>query len=186
MTTIVGIQGTNYAMLAADAMTSYDERPFYAKGMEKIVERGEYVFAIAGDGIAGDIANYQWTPPRISKVLDTDLFVMTKLLPSLRQTFIEYGYTQDKEDKESGFDMLLCLNGTIYQIDDNFGWMKDDRGLYAIGSGGKIALGALAALLANEHEEREATAIARRTMQISAEYNIYTGGETQIITQKRK
>lgn len=187
MTAIVGIQGDTWAILASDSMTSYDDRPFYAKGMNKVVERGEYVFAVAGDALAGDIANQLWTPPRVSKVLSTDDFVMTKVLPSFRAACIAHGYTPNtKEDKDTGFDMLLCLNATIYQIDTGFGWMRDDRGLYAIGSGGAVALGAMAGLVATKQTEKNAEGVARRSLEISTDYNIYVGGETQLIVQKRK
>jgi len=187
MTAIVGIQGKDWAILASDSMTSYDDRPFYAKGMDKVTQRGEYTFAVAGDALAGDIANSLWTPPRVTKTMSTDDFVMTKVLPSFKAACVAYNYNpNNKEDKDAGFDMLLCINATIYQIDSGFGWMRDDRGLYAIGSGGELALGALAALAANEQSITNAQSIAERAIQISAEYNIYVGGELQLKTQKGK
>jgi ATP-dependent protease HslVU (ClpYQ) peptidase subunit len=46
----------------------------------------------------------------------------------------------------AGWDALICFNGKLYQVSDDYGYMRDDRGLYGIGSGGGLALGALVAL----------------------------------------
>ena len=45
MTAIVGIQGKGWAVIAADSMTTYDDKPYYAKGMVKVPKKGDYVFA---------------------------------------------------------------------------------------------------------------------------------------------
>jgi 20S proteasome alpha/beta subunit len=49
MTAIVGIQGKGWAVLAADSMTTYTDRPYIAKGYDKIVKVNEYLIAVAGD-----------------------------------------------------------------------------------------------------------------------------------------
>lgn len=186
MTTIIGIQGEDFALLASDSMTSYDDRPFCAKGMDKVVEIGDYVFSVAGDAIAGHIANHLWKPPRPSKALCLDDFVMMKIVPSFKAALASNGYDPKPDDKDAGWDMLLCLNGTLYQIDSSGGWMRDDKGLYAIGSGGAIGLGVIAALGAADADADLAVAIAHRAIEISTSYNIYTGGETQLVLQRKK
>jgi ATP-dependent protease HslVU (ClpYQ) peptidase subunit len=186
MTAIVGIQGKDWAVLASDSMVSYDDRSFTAKGMDKVIVRGEYAWAVAGDALAGDITTHWWKPPKVSKTLSPDDFFMTKVIPSLRNCLTDNGYVPDKEDKDAGFDALIVINGIIYQTETTYGWMRDDRGLYAIGSGGKTALGVLAAFEANQFDARTAEAAARKAIEISTEYNIYVGGEVQITTQTRK
>ena len=147
MTTIVGIQGKGWGLIAADSLMVAGSQKFAATGMDKVIEKGEYVFAFAGDAIAGDIANFCWIPPKLPKVVNLDKFMMTDLLPSLRQAYTDYGYdpSPKKEDgmpnEDAGFDALICLRGKIYQIDNDFSWCRDDRGIYAVGSGGSYALG---------------------------------------------
>lgn len=186
MTAIVGIQGNDWAILASDSMVSYDDRPYFAKGMDKVIEYGEYAWAFAGDALVGDITTHFWTPPKVSKTMTTDDFFMTRVIPSLRKCLNDNGYSVDKDDKEAGFDGLICVNGTIYQTEQSYGWMRDDRGLYAIGSGGRIAIGVLAGLVANKQSLENAKGIAHRAIQVSADYNIYVGGEVQLTVQKRK
>jgi ATP-dependent protease HslVU (ClpYQ) peptidase subunit len=186
MTAIVGIQGKGWAVLASDSMVSYDDKPFYARGMDKVITRNEYAWAFAGDALAGDITTHFWKPPKVNKTMSTDNFFMTKVIPSLKQCLTKNGYVVDKEDKEAGFDALVLVNGTIYQTETTYGWMRDDKGLYAIGSGGRTALGVVAALTANECTMKVAEEIAEKAIKISSDYNIYVGGDVQITTQRRK
>jgi ATP-dependent protease HslVU (ClpYQ) peptidase subunit len=183
MTAIVGIQGKNWAVIASDSMTTYDDKPYYAKGMDKVVRKGDYVFAFAGDAIAGNIAQYLWTPPKVIKSVPTDTFMQAKVLPSLREAMKDHGYEPDTKNPDAGFDALICLNGTIYEIDQDFLGSRDDRGLYAVGSGGGIALGALATGF-SKNSMKAAEFAARRAIKISADYTISVGGDVKVITQK--
>jgi len=184
MTAIVGIQGKGWAVIAADSMTTYNDKPYYSKDINKVVRKGEYVFAFAGDAIAGNIAEFLWNPPKLIKTMSLNAFVQSKVLPSLRWTMLEQGYSPDKtKDSDFGFDALLCLNGIIYEIDESFMWSRDDRGLYSVGSGGDIALGALATGF-NRTSIKSAESAARKAIRISADYTISVGGNIKVITQK--
>lgn len=184
MTAIVGIQGKGWAVIAADSMTTYDDKPYYAKGMDKVIKKSDYVFAFSGDAIAGNIANFLWTPPKVIKSISIDVFMQTKVLPSLRETMKEHGYEPDTvKNPDAGFDALICLNGIIYEVDQDYLWSRDDRGLYAVGSGGNLALGALATGF-SKNSMRAAEFAARRAIKISADYNISVGGDIKVITQR--
>ena len=184
MTAIVGIQGKGWAVIAADSMTTYDDKPYYAKGMDKAVRKGDYVFAFAGDAVAGNIAEFLWTPPKFIKTMTLDAFMQVKVLPSLRDAMKEHGYEPDAiKDPNAGFDALMCLNGVIYEIDEEYMWSRDDRGLYAVGSGGQLALGALATGF-SKNSMKAAEFAARRAIKISADYCIGVGGDVKVITQK--
>jgi ATP-dependent protease HslVU (ClpYQ) peptidase subunit len=184
MTAIVGIQGKGWAVVAADSMTTYDDKPYYAKGMDKAVRKSDYVFAFAGDAVAGNIAEFLWTPPKLIKTMPLDAFMQVKVLPSLRDAMKEHGYEPDAiKDPNAGFDALMCLNGVIYEIDEEYMWSRDDRGLYAVGSGGQLALGALATGF-SKNSIKAAEFAARRAIKISADYCIGVGGDVKVITQK--
>jgi ATP-dependent protease HslVU (ClpYQ) peptidase subunit len=100
---------------------------------------------------------------------------------------IEHGYNPDTtKDKDAGFDALICLNGVIYEVDQDYLWSRDDRGLYAVGSGGDLALGALAAAGMSKNSIKSVEAVARRAIKISADYNISVGGDVKVITQRSK
>jgi 20S proteasome alpha/beta subunit len=184
MTAIVGIQGKGWAVLAADSMTTYDDKPYYAKGMDKVIRKSDYVFAFSGDAIAGNIAEFLWNPPKLVKTIPLDAFMQIKVLPSLREVMKENGYEPDtNKDPDAGFDALICLNGIIYEIDEDYLWSRDDRGLYAVGSGGPLALGTLATGF-SKNSIKAAEFAARRAIKISADYNITVGGDVKVITQR--
>jgi ATP-dependent protease HslVU (ClpYQ) peptidase subunit len=189
MTAIVGIQGKGWAVLGADTMTTYTDRPYVAKGCDKIVKIGEYLVAVAGDAIAGDILNNLWQPPKVIKTQDPDRFMMIRVLPSIKQTLTEAGYDsapKNNKDDDAGWDALVCFNGKIYQVSDDYGYMRDDKGLYGIGSGGAIALGALAAMDMERRTHAKAASAAKKAINISIQYNIWCGGTANIKTQFTK
>jgi ATP-dependent protease HslVU (ClpYQ) peptidase subunit len=185
MTAIVGIQGKGWAVLAADSMTTYTDKPYIAKGYDKIVKVNEYLIAVAGDAIAGDILNNLWQPPKVIKTQDPDRFMMIRVLPSLT----EAGYDpvpKGKNDDDAGWDALICFNGKLFQISDDYGYMRDDRNLYGIGSGGSLALGALVALENDTKTHTKATGAAKKAINIAIQYNVWCGGTASIKTQFTK
>ena len=192
MTTIVGIQGKGWGLIAADSLMVAGSQKFIATGMDKVIEKGEYVFAFAGDAIAGDIANFNWVPPKLPKVVNLDKFMMTEFMPSLRQAYTDYGYdpSPKKEDgmpnEDAGFDALICIRGKIYQIDNDFSWCRDDRGLSGVGSGGSYAVGSRARATLSPTNTKLAVTEARKAIEISASFDINTGGKIKIITQRGK
>jgi len=189
MTAIVGIQGKGWAILGADTLTTYQDRPYVAKGCDKITKVGEYLIAVAGDAIVGDIINNLWQPPKVIKTQEPDRFMMIRILPSIKQTLTEAGYEpapKVKNDDDSGWDALVCFNGRLYQVSDDYGYMRDDKGLYAIGSGGALALGALVAMGLETKTHAKASAAAKKAINIAIEYNVWCGGTANIKTQFTK
>jgi len=189
MTAIVGIQGKGWAVIAADSMTTYTDRPYVAKGCDKIVKVGEYLVAVAGDAIAGDILNNLWQPPKVIKTQDPDRFMMIRVLPSIKQTLTEAGYDptpKGKNDDDAGWDALICFNGKLYQVSDDYGYMRDDKGFYGIGTGGGLALGALVSMESETKTHAKATGVAKKAINIAIQYNIWCGGTASIKTQFTK
>lgn len=189
MTAIIGIQGRGWAVMASDTVTTYTDRPYIAKGCEKIVKVGDYLIAVAGDAIVGDILNNLWQPPKLVKTEDSDKFMMVKVIPSIKQILTEAGYYTNqspKKEDDDGWDALICFNGKLYQISDDYGYMRDDKGLYAIGSGGALALGALAALENETKTHAKATGAAKKAINIAIQYNVWCAGSVNIKTQFSK
>lgn len=190
MTTIIGIQGKGWGLIAAESLIVAGDQKFMATGMDKVVEKGEFVFAFAGDAIAGDIALHSWNMPKIPRGVNLDKFMMTDILPSLKQAYADYGYdpapkTADNDPKaEAGFDALLCVKGKIYQIDNDFSWVRDDRGIYGIGSGGSYALGSLARASLSTTNTRTAANEARKSIEVSISFDVNSGGKIKVITQR--
>jgi ATP-dependent protease HslVU (ClpYQ) peptidase subunit len=114
---------------------------------------------------------------------------MIRVLPSIKQALTDAGYDpapKNKSDDDSGWDALLCFNGKIYQISDDYGYMRDDRNFYGIGSGGGIALGALVALESETKTHAKAASAAKKAINIAIQYNVWCGGTPSIKTQFTK
>ena len=147
MTTIIGVQGKEGCLLAADSRTTGETgRPYCHEYVEKITERGHYMIACSGDADACDIIQHQWNPPKPPKLDKSHYkFMVTEVSTSLKQCLKDKGYEKDKSDKDAGFLVLIALNGTLYEVDETCTISMRDDGIYGIGSGSKYAIGALQA-----------------------------------------
>ncbi len=164
MTTIIGIQQDNGCILAADSRTTAGGRPYSHPIVTKISKRGKWLVAGAGDVQPCDVIQHVWKPPAIpANVKDMYHFMITTVAPSIRECIKESGYVPDKDDADAGFELILAINGTIYQVDDSYSVYLRDDGLYGAGSGASFALGALAG-----------GATWKQAMQIAARNDVYT------------
>jgi ATP-dependent protease HslVU (ClpYQ) peptidase subunit len=147
VTTIIGIEYEDRAVIVADSRVTDDAGRIYAhKVMKKIAKRGALIIAGAGEVAPCDIAQNIWNPPQFTAKDKKDVyrFMITKVMPSLRKCLIDNGYNFE-EDKKDGmrFQFLIACGGEIFDIDEDLSVMKSDDNFYAIGSGGPYALGAL-------------------------------------------
>lgn len=147
MTTIIGIEYSDRSILVADSRVTDDAGRIYAhRVMKKISQRGSLLIAGAGEVTPCDIAQNIWIPPQFTAKDKKDVyrFMITKVMPSLRKCLTDNGYNFE-EDKKDGmrFQFLISVGGEIFDIDEDLSVMKSDDNLYAIGSGGPYALGAL-------------------------------------------
>jgi ATP-dependent protease HslVU (ClpYQ) peptidase subunit len=115
--------------------------------------------------------------------------MMIRVLPSIKQTLTEAGYDPNpkgKNDDDAGWDALICFNGKLYQVSDDYGYMRDDKGFYGIGTGGALALGALVSMETETKTHAKATGAAKKAINIAIQYNIWCGGTANIKTQFTK
>lgn len=147
MTTIIGIEYGDKSLIVADSRVTDDSGRIYAhKVMKKIASRGQFLIAGAGEVVPCDIAQNIWVPPNFTAKDKKDVycFMITKVMPSLRKCLTDNGYNFD-EDKKDGtrFQFLISVGGEMFDIDEDLSVMKSEDNVYAIGSGGSFALGAL-------------------------------------------
>jgi ATP-dependent protease HslVU (ClpYQ) peptidase subunit len=150
MTTVIGIQYPDKCILYADSVVvGNNSTPFKHRSMTKIVKRGQYLIAAAGDFRVLQFVHHIWEPPTPTQddLKDTFHFMIASVMPSLRDDFKENGFDpQDKDDKgerSMSFSLLICLNGTIFDIDEDLTVTLSDTNFYGIGSGSVYAVGAL-------------------------------------------
>lgn len=162
MTTIVGIQKDDHCLIASDSQTTSGGRQYIHAKVQKVIERGSYLIAAAGDAAACDFVMFAWKPPVATKVKDTYQFMVTKFAPTLRKNLKDEGFPIGEDKFE--FQLLVSLRGEVFEIADDFAVILRGDGLYSIGSGGPYALGAL-----------YAGASYKKAIEIAAKNDIYTG-----------
>lgn len=172
MTTIVAVQGGTVATIGAESYTTYGDRPYFHKDVKKIIRSGRWLIAAAGDANACDLITNVWKPPTPRGNKNLYDFVATNVIKSLRKMFADNNYTQ--QPKDDGFDLLLAINGEVFQITNDYTLLKTSTGIYGIGSGADYAIGALMA-----------GASVEEAMKIAIKLDINSGGPIQIELSER-
>lgn len=167
MTTIIGIEYDDKSVIIADSRVTGDDGRIYSHPvMRKIAQRGALLIAGAGEVAPCDIAQNVWVPPTFTQKDKKDAYryLVTKAMPSLRKCLTENGYNFE-EDKKDGmrFQFLISVGGELFDIDEELTVIKSNDNLYAIGSGGAYALGAL-----------YAGAEPMKAMEIASQLSAYT------------
>ena len=199
MTTIVGIQGDGFALLATDSrISSFDEKgnayqyTTLGAGSSKLAYSGKYLVGAAGDVRAINLLHHAFHPPVCAPSLRgkrLDTFITTKLIPALQKCFDEHGYSAS-EDKRSHIaehdsTIVVAINAAIYIIEGDYSWTSDTTGIYAIGTGAPYALGALQALLPKtKPNPQQAKTILLKALTITAKFDPYTGAPFQTYLQE--
>ena len=149
MTTIIGVQNADGCVMASDSRIAAEGKVYTHPNMVKAIQRGNYIIGGAGDYRALQVVLHGWQPPLVTLKAKENIyeFAINKVVPSLKTTLTNAGIdlTKSSSDDESKFELLLIIgiNGTLIEIDSEFAVGMNDTGLYAIGSGGDYALGAL-------------------------------------------
>lgn len=183
MTTLVGIQGEDFVVFAADSQITDGDQRIISIETPKIVSTGRYLLGITGDSRPGDILAYAWKPP-LYKGEDPTHFMGGKILPSISAAFKEGNYEID--NKEMNFNFLIAFNGNLFSIGGDLSFNTSERGLFAAGSGGNYALGYLYSLpLKNYTTLIMASVVAEKAVQIASILDINTSPPIQVVAQER-
>jgi ATP-dependent protease HslVU (ClpYQ) peptidase subunit len=172
MTTIIGVQEEDACTLYADNQTTYGERPYFHRDLQKIIKRNGYLLAAAGGARATDVINFTWKPPAFKEEagISEHEFVVTRVIPSLEQVLMLNGC----EEQGDEFAMLIALRGRIFEIASDFSVLVHIDGRYGIGTGAPYALGALAYGVN-----------PLMCLVVAMENDIYSGGEIQTERQEK-
>ena len=149
MTTIVAVQGAAWAVVGFDSRVTEEAGRSYTlgRGSAKVMKNGQYLLGAAGDVRAINILAYAFEPPKAADLVGIrlDRFMTSKFVPALRACFEDHGYAakETKEQAQHGSVVLAIVNGSIYEIGEDYAWVRDTTGIYSFGSGGDYALGAM-------------------------------------------
>jgi ATP-dependent protease HslVU (ClpYQ) peptidase subunit len=183
MTTLVGIAGNDFVVMAADSQITDGDQRIISIETPKIITTGKYLLGLTGDSRPGDILAYAWKPP-LYRGEDPVRFMGNKVIPSIAAAFKEGGYEVD--NKEMNFSFLLAFNGNLFSIGGDLSFNTSERGLFAAGSGGNYALGYLYSLEARSYNKvLTASVVAEKAVKIASLLDINTHPPIQVVAQTR-
>lgn len=190
MTTIIGVQGSGFAVICSDSrISSVDDHGIsqtgtLREGSSKISNNGKYLLGAAGDVRAINILHHVFQPPNPHPDLEgkkLDQFFTATFIPALRECFDNQGYSvpvgdDKKHTAEQGSQILVAINGVIYIVDEDYSWASEATGVYAIGTGSAYALGAMQVLTRNKKmTPQQAKTQAIKALNVAAKFDPYTG-----------
>ncbi len=169
MTTIVGIQGDGWTVMAADSqITDENSCRIVSSETPKIIKFKDLLIGLRGDARPGDIISYNWKPPKITG--DPQKWLVSKMIPSMIDAFDDFGY--DWESEEADFNFMVSIKGVLFDIGSDMSISKADQGLFFSGSGGKIALGYMASQ--DFATVEDAARVAVEAVTIASIFDIHT------------
>lgn len=195
MTTIIAVQGQEWAVVGFDSRVTEEGGRSYTlgRGSAKVVKNGQYLLGAAGDVRAINILAYAFQPPKALDLtgIRLDRFMTSKFVPALRECFEDHGYAvkESKEQAQHGSTVLAIVNGQIYEIDEDYAWVRDMTGIYSFGSGGDYAIGAMYTKSGGEISNlnmSEVQKLIRDSLHIAARLDIGSGPPFHILSQSAR
>lgn len=191
MTTILAVQGSNYAVIGYDSRVSSIDDSHSAQistlseNNAKVALNGKYLLGAAGDVRAINILHHVFIPPALPanmKEKKLDKFITNTFVPALRDCFEKQGYAMPDNDEkehiaEQASDVLIAVMGKIYIVDNDYSWSSDASGVYGLGSGAPYALGAYTASLPakGRYSIFQAKNNILKSLSVAAKYDPFTG-----------
>lgn len=165
MTTILAKEVNGKVHFAYDSLCTGGDS--FELEREKVFANNGIIFGIAGRLLLNaEFKHAQFPSPPKDPSL-TDKYITLSLMPHIRRLLNELA--PRRHEDEFSMQILVVVNNRIYEIGCDTSWMRRVDGLYAIGSGSPVALGAM------KHG-----ASLEEALKIAAENDPYTGGRLTI------
>lgn len=200
MTTIVAVQGDNFAVVCSDSrIATVDEDGYVSQittlreGNGKVASNGKYLLGAAGDMRAINLLHHVYQPPTVPPATTgkkLDQFFTSKVIPSVRECFEQHGYAlpdtnEKKHIAEHDSTVLVVIGGVIYVIDGDYSWTSDAQNYYALGTGAPYALGALQVSRGKRKLSiSQAKTLALKAINVAAKFDPHTGAPFHTFVQE--
>ena len=199
MTTIIAVQGDGWCVVGFDSRISdvtddgnYLGNRVLSDSQKKVVQSGPWLLGAAGDLRAINVLSHNFVPPVPRPTLggaQLDKFVSTDFIPALRDTLEKSGYAPTHKEfagkAEFESELIVAVNGIVYQVDGDYSWLSDASGLYSIGSGSSYALGAMTATGWGRSVMTARNAVMK-ALSVASKYDPATGSPFYAIVQQGK
>lgn len=186
MTTVAAVQGPSWAVIGADSQVSEDSKKYrLPQGFSKLIHNDVYLIGVAGDHRAVNVLTYNFAPPSPGRFQGADLdeFMVSKFVPSLKRCFDNNFYGKDSEH---GSSLIVLVRGVAFEVGSDYDCIRDENGLYSIGSGSSYAIGALHATDTNKVRTLGAAKdMIRSALLASCSYDSGTSEPVTIVVQQQ-
>lgn len=178
MTTIIGIQGSGWAVMAADSQITEENSKIISSATPKIIKYKNLLIGLRGDARPGDIIAHSWTPPRITE--SPKKWIVDKMVPSMIEIFDYHRY--DWKEKEADFSFMVCVKGEIFDVGSDFSISRSDYGVYGAGTGKDLAVGCVSGQkqILGEIDLEKAKALAYTAVEIASRFDVNTSAPIQV------
>jgi ATP-dependent protease HslVU (ClpYQ) peptidase subunit len=170
MTTILAIETLAGVQVGCDSQATGPDK--IQMEQPKVFANNGAIYGVAGVALLANELRYADLPTPPADTSQTDKWMTREMTPALR-AIIEQLPLKGDDDGDFELHMVVIANGRAYEIGGNTGWVRNSTGVYAIGSGGQYAAGAISA-----------GASLEQALAIAAKHDPYTGYELTATTDK--
>ncbi|MDR6218231.1 hypothetical protein [Deinococcus soli (ex Cha et al. 2016)] len=180
MTVCVGLIHQGAVYLGADSMGS-NTISCEIREDRKVFARGDFILAGAGSFRMIQLLRYKFTPPARDPERDVMEYLVTDFIDALRNAYKAAGFSEAHHGVESQNGLFLVGHvGRLFAIPNDFQVAELTIAFNAIGSGGRVAMGALHAL--QPHVDRLGPAhVIHTAIEAAATYTVSVGGRSHAI-----
>lgn len=171
MTCIVGYTDGMYVYIGGDS-AGLSGWELTARKDPKVFCVGEFVMGFTTSFRMGQILCHSFNPPEIPDGSDIYRYMTTEFVDEIRRVMREKGFAERHHEAEKGGQFLVGVRGRLFRVDSDFQVGETVHGFDAVGCGGSLAIGAMAAMLLEimiwEVTPRD---IIRKALQIAERFN---------------
>ncbi len=141
MTCIVGVAHNGKVYMGGDSSASDEHNSFVSTRKEpKVFIKGDYLIGYAGSFRFGKVLEHTFIPPKLNDD-NLDRFLNTIFIDSLRQYCDESKV--DPSSEQDSAEMLLGVNGRLFEFCNDWHFGEDSNNFNSIGSGSQFAMGSI-------------------------------------------
>jgi len=186
MTTLTATISDDFACLLSESQLSDDAS--YLKmqtDCKKVISSGSWVISGSGWNRPGDILQFlmKWPQVPSKATQDIDLlqeWIVKNLVPKIANVFtVHKAIDYDKGTQLiNEAEFLIATHGKVFLLDEGFG-ITPITEFYVSGSGGKIALGAIAALKSASPKkwDKEHHLMSKAAVEAAVKFDLYSSGK---------
>jgi ATP-dependent protease HslVU (ClpYQ) peptidase subunit len=177
MTCIIGINDGKKTWIGGDSASS-DTHTIHSVHTEKVFKKGKFIIGISGAWEASNVMRYRFNPSPIKKGVSVDKYMHTIVFDHIRRIFKHAGHLTISSSNESqNGTILIGIGKHLYLLQSGLSLVDYSNNFEATGSGGAVALGAMAATKELLPEERIMNAL-----EIAAKYTTCVRGPMKVLS----